>query len=61
MAAKRLGDNAYRSATLLVVHLPELEYEDLLTPFQLAIVANLSNCATHRRVVNCEDMCFHHK
>lgn len=37
-------------------------YAELLTPFQLDIVADLSGCATHRRVIDCADaMCFHQK
>ena len=44
-----------------VVYVLEIQYEDILTPLQLAIVANLSNCAAHRRVALCDNMCYHHK
>jgi len=36
-------------------------YKELLSPTQLALVASMSGCQEHRRVVNCEDMCYHHR
>jgi len=38
-----------------------LRYEELISPRHLAIIANLSNCAAHRTVINCTDMCYHHR
>ena len=36
-------------------------YDELLTPFQLDIIGDLSGCAAHRRVIDCDDMCYHHR
>jgi len=38
-----------------------VSYDELLTPTQLALVASLSGCQEHRRIVKCDDMCFHLK
>jgi len=37
----------------------EVTYKQLLSPSQLTLIASLSGCESHRRVVNCEDMCYH--
>ena len=36
-------------------------YEDLISPANLELIANMSGCESHRaaREVNCTDMCFH--
>lgn len=42
----------------------EFQYEDLVSPFNLELIANVSGCEAHRvsREVNCSlDMCFHAK
>ncbi|XP_013398080.1 peroxidasin isoform X2 [Lingula anatina] len=39
----------------------EIPYDRLVSPAQLTIIANLSGCLAHRRIINCTDMCFHHK
>ena len=38
-------------------------YQDLVSPSNLELIANLSGCEAHRaeREVTCEDMCFHSK
>ena len=36
-------------------------YQELLSPTQMALVSSLSGCREHRRIVVCEDMCFHKK
>ncbi|KAG8445591.1 hypothetical protein GDO86_010388 [Hymenochirus boettgeri] len=36
-------------------------YNDLVSPQYLNMIANLSGCATHRRINNCTNMCFHQK
>ncbi|XP_012818358.1 peroxidasin isoform X1 [Xenopus tropicalis] len=36
-------------------------YNDLVSPQYLNMIANLSGCATHRRINNCSNMCFHQK
>ncbi|XP_018121404.1 peroxidasin isoform X2 [Xenopus laevis] len=36
-------------------------YNDLVSPQYLNLIANLSGCATHRRINNCSNMCFHQK
>ncbi|XP_063223547.1 peroxidasin isoform X7 [Bacillus rossius redtenbacheri] len=39
----------------------EFSYKELLSPSQLQLVANLSECMAHRPSTNCSDMCFHSK
>ncbi|OCT81192.1 peroxidasin isoform X1 [Xenopus laevis] len=36
-------------------------YNDLVSPHYLNLIANLSGCATHRKINNCSNMCFHQK
>ena len=36
-------------------------YEDVLTQNQVSLVADLSGCTSHRRVVDCTNMCYHLK
>ncbi len=38
-----------------------VQYNQLISPSHLAMIANLSNCASHRPVISCTDMCFHQK
>uniref|UniRef100_T1IXZ7 Peroxidase n=1 Tax=Strigamia maritima TaxID=126957 RepID=T1IXZ7_STRMM len=40
-------------------NLSEFSYHDVLSPSHLEMIANLSGCLVHRRVVDCGDMCFH--
>uniref|UniRef100_A0A646QDL0 Peroxidasin n=1 Tax=Hemiscolopendra marginata TaxID=943146 RepID=A0A646QDL0_9MYRI len=37
----------------------DFSYSDILSPSQLETIANLSGCLTHRRHINCSEMCFH--
>lgn len=39
----------------------DFRYKDILSPSQLALIANLSGCMIHRPASNCSDMCFHSK
>ncbi|XP_054548247.1 probable oxidoreductase PXDNL isoform X2 [Talpa occidentalis] len=39
----------------------EFRYNDLVSPFYLSLIANLSGCTAHRHMPNCSDMCFHQK
>ena len=39
----------------------ELKYQEVISPNQLEMIANMSNCHAHRRVIDCKDMCYHHK
>ena len=43
------------------VYITDMPYRELISPSHLAIIANLSNCAAHRRVEQCSDMCYNHK
>ena len=37
-------------------------YEDLVSPVNLELIANLSGCEAHRRQINCsQDLCYHAK
>uniref|UniRef100_UPI00358FE3B3 peroxidasin homolog isoform X2 n=1 Tax=Myxine glutinosa TaxID=7769 RepID=UPI00358FE3B3 len=36
-------------------------YNDLVSPYYLEVIANLSGCTTHRPMPNCSDMCFHQR
>uniref|UniRef100_A0A4D5R9E2 Peroxidasin n=1 Tax=Scolopendra viridis TaxID=118503 RepID=A0A4D5R9E2_SCOVI len=40
-------------------NLSDFSYSDILSPTQLETIANLSGCLTHRRQINCSEMCFH--
>ncbi|KAG8520823.1 Peroxidasin-like protein, partial [Galemys pyrenaicus] len=39
----------------------EFRYNDLVSPFYLSLIANLSGCTAHRHMPNCSDICFHQK
>ncbi|KAL1130925.1 hypothetical protein AAG570_012166 [Ranatra chinensis] len=39
----------------------DFDYEDVLTPEQLRLIAELSGCMEHQIKANCSDMCFHTK
>lgn len=36
-------------------------YQEVLSPRQLELIANLSGCMEHQLMVNCSDLCFHTK
>uniref|UniRef100_A0A8C4R6Q2 Peroxidasin n=1 Tax=Eptatretus burgeri TaxID=7764 RepID=A0A8C4R6Q2_EPTBU len=36
-------------------------YNDLVSPYYLEVIANLSGCTMHRPMPNCSDMCFHQR
>lgn len=36
-------------------------YQEILSPRQIELIANLSGCMEHQLMVNCSDMCFHTK
>ncbi|XP_059088461.1 peroxidasin-like isoform X1 [Tigriopus californicus] len=44
-------------------NLATFKYEDLISPANLEVIANMSGCEAHRasRQTNCTDMCFHAK
>ena len=45
-----------------VKHVSNFTYDDLLSPVNLELLANLSGCLSHRRHVNCsQDICTHRK
>ncbi|XP_022102574.1 peroxidasin homolog isoform X3 [Acanthaster planci] len=39
----------------------EYSYDDLVSRPFLNLIANLSGCTTHSKIVNCSDICFHRK
>ncbi|XP_044749680.1 peroxidasin [Coccinella septempunctata] len=39
----------------------EYRYKDILSKEHLDLIAQLSGCTTHRKVLNCSDTCFHKK
>ena len=39
----------------------DFNYRDILSQQHLDLIAQLSGCLAHRKVVNCTDMCFHSK
>ncbi|XP_071807106.1 peroxidasin homolog isoform X2 [Asterias amurensis] len=39
----------------------EFTYNDLVSPRFLNLIANLSGCTTHSKIVNCSDICYHRK
>ncbi|CAN0028370.1 peroxidasin homolog isoform X1 [Lampetra fluviatilis] len=36
-------------------------YNNLVSPYYLDLIANLSGCTAHRHVPNCSDICFHRR
>ncbi|CAH0386545.1 unnamed protein product [Bemisia tabaci] len=39
----------------------DFKYEDVLSPVQVELIANMSGCMTHQVKTNCSDLCFHTK
>nr|XP_014344446.1 PREDICTED: peroxidasin-like protein isoform X2 [Latimeria chalumnae] len=39
----------------------DFRYNDLVSPHYLSLIANLSGCTAHRRLLNCSNICFHQK
>ena len=37
------------------------EFNGLVSPEHIRLLANLSGCTAHKRILNCSDLCFHHK
>ncbi|XP_066933586.1 peroxidasin-like [Clytia hemisphaerica] len=37
------------------------KFNELVSPEHIRLLANLSGCTAHKRLVNCSDLCFHHK
>lgn len=49
------------STSLIQGIVADFSYNDILSPQQLQLVANMSGCMEHQAAVNCSDMCFHTK
>lgn len=45
----------------LTTNVTDFNYDDLLSPEYLELLAQLSDCTAHRITPNCTDMCFHGK
>lgn len=49
------------SGATLTSNTSKFEYDDIISPDKLSLVAELSGCQAHRVVPNCTHMCFHLK
>ncbi|XP_071965528.1 peroxidasin homolog isoform X2 [Antedon mediterranea] len=45
----------------ILVNMTDYNYNELLSPSFLNVIANKSGCIMHRNNINCSDMCFHKK
>lgn len=45
----------------LTMNSSDYEYKEVLSRDHLALIAELSGCTTHTRLLNCTDMCYHSK
>ena len=62
LVAEKVKEKSQQGGQLSKVSSNNFTYEDLVSPVNLELLANLSGCEAHRRQINCsQNLCYHAK